>query len=136
DLLLEALRTAEAIDDAWTVLVALQFAARAHRDLGDYGAAEVFVRRCIAHARELGSLDTVAWCHLTLGGILRDQGRFDDAISQYEQGARDSAGDAALLAKAELGLGEVALQRGDLERARQHLGRSLALSEEHRLRRD
>jgi serine/threonine protein kinase/tetratricopeptide (TPR) repeat protein len=135
DLLREALATAEAIDDAWTVLLALQFSARAHRDIGDYVAAEAFVRRCIAQARDLGSLDTVAWCHLTLGGILRDQGRFGEAISQYEKGVRDSGGDAALVAKAELGLGEVALQQGDLPRAAQHLARSLALSEERQVRR-
>jgi serine/threonine protein kinase/predicted ATPase len=131
ELLLEALRIAEVADDVWTVLVALQFAARAHRDLGDYLAAEAFVRRCIAHARDLGSTETVAWCHLTLGGILRDQGRFDDALAEYEEGARDGAEDAALIAKAQLGLGEIALSRGEYRHARQHLLGSLELCDRH-----
>jgi predicted ATPase/Tfp pilus assembly protein PilF len=133
DLVLEALRSAEEIDDAWTLLLGLQFAARTHRDLGDYEAAERFVRRAIAHARELGSVDTVGWCHLTLGGILRDRGRLAEAIAQYDEGARESGGDVALVAKAELGLGEVALQSGDHGRAQQHLLRSLELCEQHRI---
>jgi serine/threonine protein kinase/tetratricopeptide (TPR) repeat protein len=135
ELLLEALRIAEVAHDVWTVLVALQFAARAHRDLGDYVAAEAFVRRCIGHARDLGSTETVAWCHLTLGGILRDQGRFDDAIAEYEEGARGGAEDAALIAKAQLGLGEIALSRGEYRQAKQYLLGSLELCERHGIRR-
>jgi predicted ATPase/Tfp pilus assembly protein PilF len=135
DLVLEALASAEQIGDSWTVLLALQFAARTQRDLGDYDAAERFARRAIAHARELGSSDTGAWCHFTLGGILRTRGRLGEAIAQYEQGARESAGDVALIAKAELGLGEVALQSGDRSLAERHLAKSLALCEEHRVQR-
>ncbi|HTV19574.1 MAG TPA: hypothetical protein VMG12_12900, partial [Polyangiaceae bacterium] len=135
DLILDSLRIAERSHDAWAILLGLQFAARAHRDLGDYGAAEAFVRRCIAHSRELGSFETVAWCHLTLGSILREAGRLDEAVAEYRLGAEQSESDPALLAKAELGLGEVALERCDHARAEQHLQRSLAISEEHRLQR-
>jgi serine/threonine protein kinase/predicted ATPase len=130
ELILDSLRSAERSDDAWAILLGLQFAARAHRDLGDYAAAETFVRRCIGHARELGSVTTVAWCHLTLGSVLRESGRFDEAIAQYELGAEQSDGDPALLAKAELGLGEVALERGEHASAEQYLRRSLAICEE------
>jgi predicted ATPase len=135
DLVLEGLRSAEESDDVWTRLLALQFAARTQRDLGEYAAAEGFVRRAIAHARDLGSIDTIAWCHLTLAGILREQGNFADAIAHYEEGARESGGDVAMLAKAQLGLGEVALRREDLGGAEEHLRRSLELCDAHRIRR-
>jgi tetratricopeptide (TPR) repeat protein len=134
ELMLESLRSAERSDDAWATLLALQFAARAHRDLGDYSAAEVFVRRCIVHARELGSVETVAWCHLTLGSVLREQGRLEEASARYRQGAEQSEGEPALIAKAELGLGELALQRGDHGTAQQHLEKSLGICEQHRIR--
>ena len=135
DLILDSLRTAEHSHDAWATLLALQFAARAHRDLGDYAAAESFVRRCIAHARELGSFETVAWCHLTLGSVLREAGRLDEAVAQYELGAQQSDGDPALIAKAEHGLGEVALERGDLAKAEQHLRYSFGICQERRITR-
>jgi predicted ATPase len=135
DLVLEGLRCAEESDDVWTRLLALQFAARTQRDLGEYAAAEGFVRRAIATARDLGSIDTIAWCHLTLAGILREQGRFAEAIAHCEEGARESGGDLAMIAKAQLGLGEVALQCRELGRAQEHLARSLELCEEHRIQR-
>jgi tetratricopeptide (TPR) repeat protein len=135
DIILESLRSAERSDDAWAILLGLQFAARAHRDLGDYAAAESFVRRCIEHARDLGSVTTVAWCHLTLGSVLREAGSLDAAIAEYELGAEQSEGDPALLAKAELGLGELALERGDCTKAEQHLRHSLAICDERRLAR-
>jgi tetratricopeptide (TPR) repeat protein len=135
ELILDSLRSAERSDDAWAILLGLQFAARVHRDLGDYAAAESFVRRCIGHARELGSFTTVAWCHLTLGSVLREAGRLDEAIAQYELGAEQSEGDPALLAKAALGLGEVALERRDYGSAEQHLRHSLALCEERHIAR-
>jgi serine/threonine protein kinase/tetratricopeptide (TPR) repeat protein len=131
-LILDSLSMSEAAGDAWATSLALQFAARAHRDLGDYTAAEAFARRCIAHARDLGGFETVAWCHLTLASILRQQQRPLDAIAEYEAGAARSQGNRALLAKAELGLGGIALTRGDYAEAERHISKGLGLCDEQR----
>jgi predicted ATPase/predicted Ser/Thr protein kinase len=129
ELVLESLKLAENADDAWATLLALQFAARAHRELGDYPAAEALARRCLVRARELGSMETVAWSQLTLGSILREESRLDEATEAYSAGAEHSGGDPAVVAKSELGLGEVALDRRSFRQAERHLARSLSLCE-------
>lgn len=132
ELVLESLKIAEDLNDRWAIVLDLQFAARAHRALGDYAAAEAYVRRCIELALDLGHSETVVWCQLTLGSILRLQCRFAEAAVALAAGAKPGQRDPALLAKAELGLGEVALDQRDFQRAEQHLSRSLALCEEQR----
>lgn len=131
-LILDSLAQAESGGDAWATSLALKFAARAHRDLGDYAAAEAFARRGIEHARELGGFETVAWCRLTLANILQQQGRPLEAIREYEAGASQAQGNRALLAKAELGLGTIALERRDLEAAERHIRRGMSLCDEPR----
>jgi tetratricopeptide (TPR) repeat protein len=133
DLLLESLRLSEGADDAWATSLNLQFSARAHRELGDYAAAEEFARRCINHGRELGSSETVAWCRLTLGSILKEQRRYAEAAAAYSEVATQDDVDSALMAKALLGLGEVALAQGDHDLAEHHLTESLDLCDRRRI---
>jgi predicted ATPase/tetratricopeptide (TPR) repeat protein/predicted Ser/Thr protein kinase len=133
DLLLESLRLSESADDAWATSLNLQFSARAHRELGDYVAAEEFARRCINHARELGNSETVAWCRLTLGSILKEHRRYAEAAAEYSEVATQSGVDSALMAKGLLGLGELALVQGDHALAEQHLTESLELCDRRRI---
>jgi tetratricopeptide (TPR) repeat protein len=129
-LILESLALAESYDDAWGILWTLQFAARAHRDQGDYPAAEAFARRCISHARELGNFETLPWCHLTLGSVLIAQHCFEEAAFHYNEGVAQGGGDLAILARAQLGLGQIALQRGEYREAARCLAQSLHFYEE------
>jgi predicted ATPase/tRNA A-37 threonylcarbamoyl transferase component Bud32 len=132
-LLLESLVLAESFDDVWGILLALQFAARVHRDEGDYAAAEAFARRCIAHARELGSFETVPWGHLTLGSVLLAQSRDEEAAAHFREGVAQGGDDAAILARSLLGLGELALHRREYREAERRLRESLQIYEEKRM---
>ncbi|MCB0172011.1 MAG: tetratricopeptide repeat protein [Anaerolineae bacterium] len=124
---------AEALDSR-RVEIALRQAHYAETT-GDYPAATISAERALAESRAQGALLDESRSLNLLGLIARRQGRYDAAISWYEQAITVLSGNtleadqlSRALIQALNGLGIVLRQQGDFSRARQYYERALTLS--------
>lgn len=81
---------------------------------------------------EVGELGLASWAADTLGQVQRACGRLDDALETYTRllEARYPSGGPSLPAEgaAHVGIAEIAYQRGDLERAAEHIDEAITRS--------
>ena len=95
---------------------------------GDLEEALTRYTECIAHLTSEGSFADVVGCSITLADIRITQGRLRDAEAIYQRGLQlaTSASRSVLRGAAdmEVGLAGVHFERGDLDRAREHLARA------------
>jgi tetratricopeptide (TPR) repeat protein len=102
----------------------LQILAMVERERGEYAAGEAAAREALALMSEHGR--RVTWALITLGDLLAEQGRLDEAEAQYQVCLREHSGDIFAAHTARWCLGEVALARGQLGEARRLAEEALA----------
>ncbi len=105
---------------------------------GDLAAAQRSYATAIAGLRRAGSFSDVLGCSIALADLQAIQGRLDDAVATYESALRLAAehehgGALRGTADMEVGLSQIALERGDLETAASHLRRADELGEQNGL---
>jgi LuxR family maltose regulon positive regulatory protein len=99
---------------------------------GDLEAAHRGYTTCVAGLRRAGHVSDVLGCSITLADIRITQGRLGAALATYESALRlASAEPARVRGTADMyaGLSEIALERGDLLSAEDHLRRAQDLGE-------
>ena len=99
---------------------------------GDLEAAHRWYSRSVPDLISAGHLADVLGCTVTLADLRIAQGRLAEARQAYDDGLRLAGGDTAPLrgaADMHTGIAEIALERGDLDTAREHLLRSQELGE-------
>jgi len=119
--------------DDVTLAAASALAGLAHWSLGDLDAAHRGYAASVVGLRRAGHLSDVLGCTITLADLRLVQGRLRDAQATYADAARVSTppGGPPLRGAADMqvGLSQVALERGDVAAAREHLERAQALGE-------
>ena len=105
---------------------------------GDLTTAHRGYSAAVDGLRRAGNVSDVLGCSITLGDIRVTQGRLEDAVETYQSALRLAAahqGGGALRGTAdmEVGLSQVALERGELEAAATHLRRVDQLGESNGL---
>jgi class 3 adenylate cyclase/tetratricopeptide (TPR) repeat protein len=114
----DAIVSAEATDDREALAHALKVMGWTQLELGDPEAAEN-LGRSLALYEQLGDLPGQASVHNLLGGLAYWHGEWNEALVRYET-ARDLAmrtGNTVLGAFCTTNIGEIALDRGELELA-------------------
>jgi len=99
---------------------------------GQLADAEVYLRRAMEIYRNGGVRHGEANVLLSMGGLAEQRNLFDEAQEAYTQAAAtyEEVGDKVGLATAFNGLGALALDKGDVRRARDHVARSLTAARE------
>ena len=109
----------------------------AHWASGELDDAHRSYLTCIEGLRRARHVSDALGCYLTAAEIRAAQGRLRDARATYDEGllvATGTPGDAPRgLADLVIGLGQLALERGDLEGARVHLATARGQSEDRGL---
>lgn len=101
---------------------------------GDLEAAHAAYAASVDHLLRAGHVADVLGCTITLADLRIAQGRLSEARHAYEEGLRLAVADGPDtplrgVADMHTGIAEVALERGDLATAREHLLRSQELGE-------
>jgi LuxR family maltose regulon positive regulatory protein len=101
---------------------------------GDLDEARVFYAASLQHLARAGHLADVLGCTIALADIRITQGQLSDALHDYEDGLRLAEGDDERdvlrgAADMHVGVADVSLERGDVDKARTHLTRALELGE-------
>ncbi|HEX9735463.1 MAG TPA: tetratricopeptide repeat protein [Thermoanaerobaculia bacterium] len=78
-----ALASWEAAGDRKEIAVNLSRIGGLYDELGDHGAAEAALERCLDLAAEIGSRDTLAGCQEALAKVYEATGRFREALAAY-----------------------------------------------------
>jgi class 3 adenylate cyclase/tetratricopeptide (TPR) repeat protein len=81
DAVLDALRVLEESEDLRGTAHALRVAGGIHQDFEDYDAAADTLRRGLALAERVGSVEEIGGCLINLGLVERDRRRWEDAIA-------------------------------------------------------
>jgi class 3 adenylate cyclase/tetratricopeptide (TPR) repeat protein len=113
-----AIREAEAVDDAEALGAGYFVTGWAYRALGKDGVAPLWARSLEAYQRS-GNLTRQAGLLANLGVVSKSQGRWDEALSYYEQ-AREQSLKIGNTVNAELGrinIAEILADRGELPEA-------------------
>ena len=108
----------------------------AHWACGELDDAHLRYTACIDGLRRAGHISDVLGCSITLADIRITQGRLRDAAAGYDQALRlaTTTGTTARgVADMHVGLSQVALERGRLDEARNHLDAARSLGEERGL---
>ncbi len=121
--------------DDLTVAAASALSGLASWASGDLEGADRGYSRAVEGLRRAGNYSDVLGCSITLADLQVTSGRLDGAVGIYEGALRLAAehevgGPLRGTADMVLGLGQVALERGDLEAAAAHLRRVEQLGEQ------
>jgi LuxR family maltose regulon positive regulatory protein len=120
--------------DDLTVASASALSALASWSGGDLEAAHRGYSVAVAGLERAGNISDVLGCSIALGDLRVTQGRLDDARRTYEDalrlaGAHEVDGPLRGTADMLIGLSQIALERGAVERADEYLGRADRLGE-------
>jgi predicted ATPase/DNA-binding CsgD family transcriptional regulator len=136
----DAMHLAQVLGDPESLSVALEGLAYLALQQGDDALARTYLERRLATVRALASSTSpvgrsAAWQTATafgeLGYLAIEQGDFEAAATQFEEARRlaHQLGDGTIAGLFDVGLGSVAHDAGDYERARRVTERGLALLE-------
>jgi tetratricopeptide (TPR) repeat protein len=110
----------QAVGERWGATLALSGLAELAYEQGDYAASRALADQGLRTSQELGSVADMAECLCLSADSVARLGDLDEARAGYlraaEMARRIGAGDT--LARAHVGLGELAVLRGDLGEAR------------------
>ena len=131
-----ALETAP-VDDDIVRAGAAGLSGLAHWAVGELDDAYRLYELCVAGVRRAEHWSDALGCYLTLAEIRCAQGRLDDAGDVYTEAlalALSATGAPVRgVADVHVGIAEIALERGDLGTAREHLGRARTYGEQRGL---
>jgi tetratricopeptide (TPR) repeat protein len=98
---------------------------------GDVESAVAYAEECSAQAATTGSRNLKAEAECVLGMLHRDQGNFEESIKNFETSIRirEEIGFIGDLRRPYFEFGLMWRRRGDVRKAREHLGNALKLSE-------
>ncbi|MEV4111988.1 BTAD domain-containing putative transcriptional regulator [Nonomuraea sp. NPDC049695] len=110
----------KAIGERWGIILALSGLGQLHQRQRDYPVAYALADEALAVAHELGAKTEIAESLCLRGDALHGLGEVEGARADYALAAELSRRNSSMdiLARAHLGLGEVALSLGDLDAAR------------------
>jgi LuxR family maltose regulon positive regulatory protein len=104
----------------------------AHWAAGDLDAAHTAYSTCVVGLRRAGHVSDVLGCTITLADIRITQGRLGEALSAYEQALQLASREHEAVrgtADMHVGVSQIALERGDLATAGDHLQRAQELGD-------
>ena len=112
----------------------IRWMGTAHRDCGDFAAAERLYQRSESISRSAGYTLGVAHGANCRGIIAQQRGSLPEAVGLYEEAIRQAlaAGDLRLVTMVQLNLGALASTRGDFAQARTRLTHTVDLAEQMR----
>ncbi|TDE51172.1 AfsR/SARP family transcriptional regulator [Nonomuraea mesophila] len=115
----QSLAAFKAIGERWGMTLVLSGLCEFHHSRGAYDTAYALADEALTLARELGATTEIAECLCRRGDALTRMDAMDAAHADYTLAADLSSrnGSMEILAWAHLGLGEVALRRGDTDEA-------------------
>ncbi|GAA3216666.1 BTAD domain-containing putative transcriptional regulator [Nonomuraea helvata] len=110
----------KAIGERWGTILVLAGLGQLHQQQGDYQVAYALADEALEVAHELGAKTEIAESLCLRGDALHGLGEAEGARADYTLAAELSRRNSSMdiLARAHLGLGEVALSLGDLDAAR------------------
>jgi class 3 adenylate cyclase/tetratricopeptide (TPR) repeat protein len=123
----------ERADDLQGQAISHNQMANAYFDLAQWEEAKQHYHRARGTFDRIGNVYHRAFADNNLGGIARNQGRLDEALSFYRAGLETlerSGGSAYVLGVFHMNLGATLARRGEINAAVQHLQRSETLFEE------
>ncbi len=124
----QAIGEAESADDAEALGTAAYVMGQAYGVLGREGA-EAFLQRSLEAYRKSGNLQRQAALVSSLGVICQWDGRWDEALTYYEQARRESQklGSTVDASVAQMNIGEILCDRGELSEAEETIRETLPI---------